>query len=60
MGREDYPYCVYCNGKVKWVSLNNVTQLLTFHCGCGESIHVEINLEDGEGLLPNPRRAQGC
>ena len=60
MGREDYPFCLYCGAKIKWAFFNNETSLLTFHCQCGEVVYVEIKLEDVEGLLPNPRSAQGC
>jgi len=61
MDREDYPYCIYCNAKITWVSLNNAMQLLVFHCGlCGNSVSVEIELENGEGLLQNPRSVKGC
>jgi len=60
MDREDYPYCIYCDAKIKWVYFDNETSLLTFHCECGEIVHVEIKLEDGERLLPDPRSAQGC
>jgi len=59
MDREDYPYCISCNAKMKWASFDNITSLLIFHCECGEFVHVEIELEDGEGLLSNPRSAQG-
>ena len=51
MGREDYPYCIYCDAKIKWVSFDNVTCLLSFYCECGEIIYVENELENGEGLL---------
>ncbi len=59
MAREDYPYCISCDMKMRWATFNNSTRLLVFHCECGERVHVEIELDEGKGLLSNLRSAKG-
>lgn len=58
MAREDYPYCISCDAKMSWVRFEAQTQV--FYCECGEIVEVKVGLEDGEGLLPDSERDEGC
>ncbi len=61
MAREDYPYCIYCDAKITWVIFDDTTKILTFRCHCcGETIEVEIEVENGERLLSDPQCSEGC
>ena len=60
MDREDYPYCISCPEKMKWVTFDSSTNLLVFYCGCGEIVEVETKIEDDEGLLPDSGYTKGC
>jgi hypothetical protein len=60
MVREDYPCCISCPEKMKWVTFDSSTSLLVFYCGCGEIVEVEIKLEDAEGLLSDSECTKGC
>jgi len=59
MAIEDYPYCIFCDSKVTWVSFDEVTRLVTFRCQCGEAVEVEIELENAKGLLRDPQCSEG-
>jgi hypothetical protein len=55
MDREDYPYCIYCDAKIEWVTFDSLSKLIIYHCRCGETIEVEIISENDERLLSNSR-----
>jgi len=49
MAKEDFPYCVYCGGKVLLTAL--VDLILTYTCpSCGESVEVQL-YDEYEKLL---------
>ncbi len=60
MTQEDYPYCISCDAKVSWVRFDTRSKTTTFYCECGEIVEVGIGLEDGERLLSDSGRAEGC
>ena len=39
LDREDFPYCVFCDEKVSFVSIE--AQSILYYCRCGEVVEVK-------------------
>ena len=55
VAREDYPDCVFCGKKTKWLSADDAEELFVFSCGCGQSVEVRRVESKDEELLRDPR-----
>lgn len=59
MGREDYPYCLDCGEKVRWVRWDAKENLLILGClACGSSVEIQMDAQD-EGLLQDSGGREG-